>query len=424
MNGELAIGEFGTFDVENYGDLLYPILFERLFEKRNATAKIRQFSFMGSESLRNSDFNSRPVRRLFSSRRESLHTLIIGGGDLLHTDWHRVASHYHSTGISQKRQPLLSALQWRFKQCLNRRLNDTDKFRHQYMNYPAAGPFIIDPDRCSHLKSIAYCSCGVPFPFETDVGRHVAAALNKSAFIYVRDRQSQHALLQAGVTRAIHVAPDLAVALSDFFDPALERKKGRRILWRNDVALEHPILCVQSNPQPPDSTAELTRQLLACKERTGCEIVLLPLGRCHGDDEYLQALAHASDGEFKYLHLESIFDLISVLAACDIFIGTSLHGNITAFSFGIPFLFGPIPVRKSEGFLDIVNLPPELKLNSWSELNQKLTLLTTLDETYFTTRAAAAKQRVNQVFDLLVQTVTNTPQLAQEQLTNHNCALT
>jgi hypothetical protein len=405
MNREPTLAEFGTFDVENYGDLLYPIIFAKMFQQRGETREIRKFSFMESESLQDSGYTTRPIQQLLLSWQKQPHSLVIGGGDLLRTDWDLVASHYPSTGLSQKGQPLPFHLRRLFLKRRKRRLNAASKFRHLYMNYPAVGPFMIDPGEFSNLTSVAYCSCGVPFPFDDTVRRQVASTFDKSNFLYVRDRQSQNALVQAGVKRKIHVAPDLIVALSDLFDPATERIKGRSILEKKGVDMHRPVLCVQSNPQPPENSAELLKQLKAYQKRTRCEVVLLPLARCHGDNEYLKQLAQDSNGAFKCIELDSIFEIIATLGACNVFLGTSLHGNITAFSFGIPHLFGPIPVAKCEGFLDVVNLPPELKLKSWAEINQKLDMVTALDGEYFTARATAAKQQVNEVFDLLVQAV-------------------
>jgi polysaccharide pyruvyl transferase WcaK-like protein len=403
MKGKIVVGEFGAFDMENYGDLVYPVLFARMFEQRNKMAAIRRFSFLGSESLQDSGYNSEPVQQLFTSRNRPLHTLVVGGGDVLRTDWNLVASHYHSSSLPRKHRTLRIILRQLGLKYLNPRLDDAEAFRSLHMNYPAAGPFIIKPGKAA--KSVAYCSCGVPFTFDDDVKQQVSDAINKAIFVYVRDQQSRETLIQAGVIREIHVAPDLVMALSDYFDPATERQKGRAILQREGVDVQKQVLCVQSNPQPQENRAEVCAQLLAYKKRTDCEVVLLPLGKCHGDIEYLEGLAQISGGEFKCPNLDSIFDLIAVMAACDIFIGTSMHGNITALSFGIPLLFGPIAVRKSEGFLDVVDLPRELKLNSWAELNQKLDLVTGLGGKYFAAKATAAKQRVHQVFDRLVQAV-------------------
>jgi hypothetical protein len=406
MNEELVLAEFGTFDVENYGDLVYPILLERMVRQRQKALNISKFSLMGSNSLQNSGYDSQPIQSLFSSSGAKPHTLIVGGGDLLRTDWNTVAGHYRSI-CREQRQMLLGSKLRRLLGMRQREPADPDgDFRRRHMNYAAVGPFIIEPVGASMIGSVVYCSCGVPFPFDEKIKNSVAATLKKSIFIYVRDHVSAKALQQAGVTREIHAAPDLIVALSDFFDAAAERDKGRRILQQHGVDLQRRVLCVQSYPQPPEANAALVSQLTTYQKRTGCEVVLLPLGWCHGDREYLQQVAQESRCAFKYVELNSIFDMMAALAACDVFMGTSLHGNITAFSFGIPHLFGPIQVAKREGFLEIANLPPDLKLDSWSEANQKLDVATGLGAGFFATRARAARRRVHEVFDLLFRAVT------------------
>src|SRR5579872_415571 len=325
MNGRPVLGQFGTFDVENYGDLVYPVLFKRMFHQRDGNTEIQKFSLMGGKSLQDSGYHSRPIRQLFSTGSEKPHTLVVGGGDLLRTDWNLVASHYRSICLQQNRQsPLFS---WRrlFKKRLTTPMDADREFRLKYMNYPAVGPFIIGRNGSSTINSVAYCSCGVPFGFDESVRRQVASTFDKSIFIYVRDEASKNALIRAGVTREIHVAPDLVVVLSDFFDAAAERERGRDILRKHGVDIRRRILCFQSNPQPPERDIELVKQLKAYQLRAGCEVVFLPLGWCHGDREYLKRLAQDSGGAFKYVELDSIFEIIAVLAACDVFLGTSLH---------------------------------------------------------------------------------------------------
>ncbi|HZQ48369.1 MAG TPA: polysaccharide pyruvyl transferase family protein [Verrucomicrobiae bacterium] len=405
MNERLVLGQFGTFDVENYGDLLYPVLLERMFRLRNDTGEIRKFSLIGSKSLQDSGYDTNPIRQLFSSDLEVPHTLIVGGGDLLRTDWDTVASHYRS--IWPKPGGMRPPSKWRrrFTKWFGKPGDADREFRRQHMNYPAVGPFIIEPGGASKIKSVIYCSCGVPFAFDENLKSLIAGVFSKSIFIYVRDYPSKNALIQAGITGEIHTGPDLAVVLSDFFDAAQERAKGRRILGDRGVNPQGRILCFQCCPQSRKKNAEIVTQLKAYRRCAGCEVVLLPLGGCHGDREYLKQLARDSGGAFKYVELNSIFDIIAALAGCDVFLGTSLHGNVTAFSFGIPHLFGPIQVAKREGFLEMANLPPDLKLESWAEINQKLDLATTLGGDFFAARAIAAKRRVHEVFDLLLRTV-------------------
>jgi hypothetical protein len=405
MNEGMSLGQFGSFDIENYGDLLYPVLFQKMFEQRRGTGEISKFSLRGSKSLQDSGYASRPVRALFSSRKEMPHTLMIGGGDLLRTDWIVVASHYRSITERDGEDMSTPFLRRLMRKLSKQPPGPDNEFRQRYMRYPAAGPFIIKPGGRSKIKSVAYCSCGVPFGFDEAEKEEIAGTFDNAGFIYVRDYPSRNALLKAGVTREIHVAPDLIVALSDFFDAKVEREKGRKILQKHGVNGSRRILIFQSNPQPPEKTMQVLSGLKACQARFGCEVALLPIGFCHGDKEYLRQLAADSSGAFKYVEVNSIFDIMAVLAAGDVFLGTSLHGNITAFSFGIPHVFGPIPVVKREGFLEVVDLPMDLKLESWAEAGEKLDLAISRGPEFFETRAAAAKKKVHEVFDGLFRVV-------------------
>ena len=83
----------------------------------------------------------------------------------------------------------------------------------------------------------------------------------------------------------------------------------------------------------------------------------------------------------------------------------SLHGNITAFSFGIPHVFGPLPVAKAEGFLNVTKLPVELKMGSWSELNDKIDNAVMLGRDFFSTKASEAKARVYEVVDEMMRRI-------------------
>ena len=65
-----------------------------MLEQRRGNGGFNKFSLRGSRSLQDSGYETRPVKRLFSFWKERPHALVVGGGDLLRTDWMRVASHY------------------------------------------------------------------------------------------------------------------------------------------------------------------------------------------------------------------------------------------------------------------------------------------------------------------------------------------
>jgi hypothetical protein len=234
-----------------------------------------------------------------------------------------------------------------------------------------------------------------------DVDR-VRETLEHASFIGLRDEESADKLVAAGINCELRVAPDLTVILSDQFDRSVLSGRGQRILSRFGVSEDLPLLCLQAQPYPGFHESEILNEVRRYKERRNVEVVALPLGYCHGDHEFLQRLAKQANGIVKYADVYSIFDMLAIISASDVFVGTSLHGNITAFSFGIPHVFGPLPVSKAEGFLKITNLPVDLKMRSWKELNDKIDRAVTLGREFFLSKATEAKARTYELFDEMI----------------------
>lgn len=59
------ISHLGTFDVDNYGDLLYPIVFRHLLQKQDASLKVRQYSPLPGDAPLEAGFATYPTRSLF-----------------------------------------------------------------------------------------------------------------------------------------------------------------------------------------------------------------------------------------------------------------------------------------------------------------------------------------------------------------------
>jgi hypothetical protein len=403
----ILVDQFGTFDVENYGDLLYPLVFQRLLKDFNPQSNLRRVSFLGGHAPQNAGYDTQPARTLFESTSNPRH-IVVGGGDLLRTDWQVVAAHYQQSNNLDNFNKIHRALgtPGTLQYVLRKNLPHTDasnyfarRFRQHKMNYPGAGPFMIN----GNGNRVHYLSCGVPRHFKANEVDAVRQSLDEAEFIYLRDRCSAEKLRRAGVKNELHVAPDLILLLSDQFKHADEVRKGRELVSKLGVNPERRFICFQSQPYPGFNAAEIAMQLIKFGERTDLEIVLLPLGRCHGDYVFLKRIADMSGRKLTLADHYSIFDCLSVIAASDLFVGTSLHGNMTAFSFGIPILYGPLPVDKAEGFLDVVGLPRELKLRSWEEFDDKLDVIRQFDGDYFSKKAYEAKLKVYEVVNRLLK---------------------
>ena len=407
-----TIAQLGTFEVENYGDLLYPLVFNHLVKTRHPSASVKFFSLMSAVAPQGAGFATSAARSLFAPNAQPC-SLIIGGGDILRTDSDVVAAHYAArseTSLTQLRHSIgaLNIPSYVVRKSLPRlRANAfyAEQFQSRWMNYSAQGPFIIDPEELPSGSTTSYLSCGVPHEFVADEKKVISDVLTKAKFIYLRDEYSAEKMRRAGLGSRICVAPDLIVLLSDQFDRQQEASRGRKILSDLKVDTSRPILCFQSQPYPEFDPDQIVNQLRRYQKASSVQVALLPVGLCHGDQQFLRRIAEVSGGLFKYIDAPSVFDIISVIAASDVFVGTSLHGNITAFSFGIPHLFGPLPVDKIDGFLRIVDLPISLKIHSWKDLNEGLAMTVNLGREFFAQSACAAKEKVYLAVNELMETV-------------------
>jgi Polysaccharide pyruvyl transferase len=389
------IGQLCTCDVDNFGDVLYPVIFKKMAERHGVASASIPLGILAGAAPCGGGYAIRSIGRALQPDAQKISCLVIGGGDLLRTDVPTLANHYSSFFDNAQRPGFWSGL----KRMWHGGKYRDNQFAAQFMGYSPIAPFILDRAKHPQVGATVFCSCGVPFRFGPEKSDAIRAAFASAAFIYLRDAQSVAKLREIGVTREIAVAPDLIVALSDFSDLDEERRKGLKLLAGYGVDTTKEIICFQSSPQNKKQTVELLQQLSALKAKTGRQIVLLPIGYCHGDDVFLKRLAQKSGGAFTYAGIHSVHGIISVITASRFFIGTSMHGNITAFSFGIPHLFGPLAVDKAEGFLEVCGLNADFKLKSWSDLGNEYERVACLPPDFFTLKAQVAKQKVHLTFE-------------------------
>jgi hypothetical protein len=399
------IGQLCACDMDNFGDVLYPVIFQKMAERHGVGSALVPLGILEGAAPCAGGYAIRSIGQALQPDAQKISCLIIGGGDLLRTDVNTVGSHYSSIFDQSSVAGFWSGL----KQKWLGKKHRVNRFVDQFMGYSPIAPFILDKANHPQVGAIIYCSSGVPFRFGPEKSAAIRAAFESAAFVYLRDAQSEAKLREIGVTCDLEVAPDLIVALSDFWNRHEERRKGLQLLAARGVDTTKEIICCQSQPQNEKQTEELLQQLSALKERTGSQIVLLPIGYCHGDDAFLERLAKKSGGAFFYAGIHCIHGIISAIAASSFFIGTSMHGNITAFSFGIPHLFGPLVVDKAEGFLEVCGLNAGFKLKSWSDLGSEYDRVARQPPEFFAAKAEAAKQKVHLTFGKIAKILNAAP---------------
>lgn len=339
------IGLWGTFDVDNYGDLLLAHIGRGELSTRLPGAEIRMYSpfgwfhpvgFEGVELPEPLGVWS-PERAVQLA--SDLDCVVIGGGDLIHTEVEALA---HAYGIDPE----------------DMRRRDPSRFF-----IDGLGPEL------ERERPVVWSAVGVPADLSGEVAARVRSATRGRPYLAVRDDISRLRLERGGIDGEAEVIPDPAVLLPRVFPPD-----------RLDASLEHlvrmdwfprrgPAVAVQANGLLVPWVEELTAAIRSTFE--GASVVTLEIGPCHGDGEFAHALHGALKGSMPLYHVPGTARLEHIAAAIRgsaAFIGSSLHGSITAFAYGRPYaMLHGVGLSKMDGFAalagdgdQIVRTPEEL----------------------------------------------------------------
>jgi polysaccharide pyruvyl transferase WcaK-like protein len=345
------VGIWGTFDLENYGDMVFPLIIRHELYRRLPGAEIRAFSPLGTV-VPNRFHDGAPVEGLgpWSSQRGAelageLDCVLVGGGAIIHERDRVFAPHY---GLAEE-----EILDW------------------------APTRFFIEslgPD-LERECPVAWNAVGIPFDLDPDRAPRYRDALNARAYLSVRDRPSEQRLRAIGVQNRIHVVPDPAFLLprvlpGQILDGRLGRLRERG-WYPADGA---PTIVIQGNgvnvadaPALADALARLrgTYPELA--------VVAVATGPIHGDEAFADALSDALDWPLYRPVRPDIADVAAAIRGAMAFAGVSLHGNITAFAYGrAPLVFGWHGQTKLRGFASTIR-DPHCYLEHPEDLDRALT---------------------------------------------------
>ena len=307
------IGLWGTFDLENFGDMLFPRILEEELGRRLPGAHIRVFAPVGYTGLNR--FEERePAEPLgawspdrVAELAADLDCVVVGPGEIIHTRDEILGPHY---GLSPAE-----------------------------MRTRAPSRFFISglgPELETECP-VVWSAVGIPFDFKAREAPRVREALADRPLVAVRDHASLRRLRAAGVRREVEMVPDPAFLSPRLFPPRLVQKRLAQLRASAGFPEDAPLV-VQGNaaslPHVPVLAASLGRLR---EDRDLAGVVIVETGPCHGDGEFAQALADALPGAVR-LPPGGLADVTAAIAASAGFIGTSLHGNIIALGYDRPHL--------------------------------------------------------------------------------------
>ena len=335
----MRIAHFGTFDVENYGDLLFPLVLER------------RLADVCDDFVHVSPANGAPDWEgcaptvgfdEFLREGPKVDGVVIGGGQILRASPTPLGI-YDRGGVSP------------------------------FVTYPSlwlGAAYVAARDGLP----LCWNAPGVPASFDPAAARFMRWTASVTDHASVRDRESRRLLEEAGVEVGMGVVPDTAVEVSKVWpeggiSAAYEdafRSRGK------DVPARTVAFHVNARLAGEDVAAVAARTDRICA-RLGASPILLAIGPSHGDVETqrLVAARMASD-PLLVDRPRGLREVAACVARSEVYVGSSLHGMITACSFGRRcVLISAREDHKYAGFLDHLGLA-SWKVHSWARAEEKI----------------------------------------------------
>lgn len=317
---QYRIAQFGTYDIESFGDSLFPTglrfgLAERLdFEVELFSMNECAEPYNGNSHVYS--FGQFPERHEASP----FDLVVLGGGEFLHF------------------KPISFMV-------------DGKK-----IVYPR-GYLWQEPVRMAKERGIpTVLNCvGAPHDFTAKEQKELAEVLNSLALVTVRDEFSAKRLRAAGV-KCVTCAADHLWYLGRMFPSEECAETRRRLEEETGRNYTDPYLVVQYGTTR--DLENLAKCLLEIGEKSGCRIYLMSVNYCHEDRVGMERLWALGEGKFELI--SDYFqpkEIVAVISGAKGFFGTSLHGNLTAASYGVPFIgidMYPSFVSKMDGIFTMM----------------------------------------------------------------------
>lgn len=189
------------------------------------------------------------------------------------------------------------------------------------------GIFLKYPYNINYEKTL-YNSVGGCALRDLSEKEEIKSNLKKALYISVRDRSTFEELQDIGSV----LTPDSAVLISDIWKRELLKKT-----YDSKYKMQNEYVVFQTGGNRKawelDAVIKVIKSLY--KEK-GISTVLLPLGRTisHCDMRWLKKIKNKTVGMSRYYDNITLKEMTYLLSESSGFIGTSLHGNIVAMSYG------------------------------------------------------------------------------------------
>ncbi|MDO5329656.1 MAG: polysaccharide pyruvyl transferase family protein [Coriobacteriia bacterium] len=315
------IAQIGTFDVENYGDLLFPDVLEFKLQP----SLLHLFSPIGGIKPFTDNQKVYSISELDNMCTiHNYDAIIIGGGDLIRLDTD-IASVY-----SQEVKDAISI--WLL-------------------------PILIGN---KHNIPVMLNAPGVPFHFSSVYSPIIKQIFDVVYYGNVRDNGSKNHLNSCNVNN-IKVIPDTIFNINQVYSQKILEDNFKLLQNNNVIPVKNNFIVLQCNGSfisKPSEISKLQEFMKHINNNYNLDVLLMPIGYVHNDIQILNKI-YDPNNDMNYLITKKLspFDMLSIVANSSGYVGTSMHGAITTYSYGkLIFMLSTLKLTKIQGFLELIDL--------------------------------------------------------------------
>lgn len=338
----MRIAHFGTFDVENYGDLLFPPVLER-----RLAGVCDKFVHVSPANGAPDWEGCAPTIGFDEFLREGpeVDGVVVGGGQILRASPTPLGI-YDRGGVSP------------------------------FVAYPSlwlGAAYVAARDGLP----LCWNAPGVPDSFDPAAARFMRWTASVTDHASVRDHESRRLLEGAGVDAGLNVVPDTAVEVSKLWTGGEISAAYEKAFRSRGKGLPGRTVAFHVNARlAGEDVAAVAARMDRISARLGASPILLAIGPSHGDVETQRLLAAKMTSDPLLVDRpRGLKEVAACVGRSEAYVGSSLHGMITACSFGRRcVLISAREDHKYGGFLDHLGLA-SWEVRSWARAEEKLEAL-------------------------------------------------
>jgi polysaccharide pyruvyl transferase WcaK-like protein len=362
----------GAFDRHNYGDILFAMVHSQFVRAQlGQDKKVEIVSVSSSDMSECGGFKTLALKTVLQRTLSNQDRIVLCGGDILSADWMLMFAHLAPSVFIKPARVARKLLG----------ITKTNAVLKRLMGEENEFPYIVS---ASHTDAPIYYTSVGGAGFPAGESRHfdkVVEQLRSAAVVSVRDTSIFDRLSSAGLD--VQCTPDTALVMSDFYPPNMlaERPWAAHVRTSNGFDFDRYYSFQGAKRLIKGALDSLETEIKNVFEKTGFAPLLVPIGRAPDHEDHIplellyQRLTTAGV-PCGLLDSEHVLDIMAALAFAKTYVGTSLHGAITTYSFGKrPCALFSGQVKKLEDFLSTWLPRDEFRLFDDVSFSDELILL-------------------------------------------------